>query len=83
MQNTGSCSLCCARPLFHYLLSSAFFLLTLPVVTAQSEGGSVMESNGKLYVVVAVVVTIFIGIVIYLFSLDRRLKELERDLDDD
>ena len=36
-----------------------------------------MRSNGKIYVVVAVIVTIVIGLFIYLFSLDRKIKKLE------
>lgn len=36
-----------------------------------------MRSNGKIYVVVAVIVTIVIGLFIYLFSIDRKIKKLE------
>lgn len=38
-----------------------------------------MRSNGKIYVVVAVLVTIFIGIVIYLIRLDRKISKLEKE----
>lgn len=38
---------------------------------------SVMESNLKLYVVVAVLAIIFSGIVLFLLTLDKRLKKLE------
>jgi CcmD family protein len=37
-----------------------------------------MRSSGKIYVVVAVVSIIFIGLAIYLFSIDRRLKKIEK-----
>ena len=37
-----------------------------------------LRESGKIYVVVATVVLIFIGIVIYLIRLDRRISELER-----
>jgi CcmD family protein len=37
-----------------------------------------MRSNGKIYVVVAVVVIIVLGIFIYLFNLDRKIKKLEK-----
>lgn len=40
-----------------------------------------MRSNGKIYVVVAVVVTIVAGIFIYLINLDRKIKRLEKDQD--
>ena len=37
------------------------------------------RSNGKIYVVVAVILTIFAGIVLYLVRLDRKLTHLEKD----
>lgn len=45
------------------------------------EMADVMRSNGKIYVVVAVVGIIFAGIVVYLISIDRKLKKLEKDSD--
>lgn len=39
----------------------------------------VMRSNGKIYVVVAVCLTILIGLFIYVFSIDRKLSRLEKD----
>ncbi len=39
----------------------------------------VMRSNGKIYVVVAVLVIIFIGIVLFLISLDRKIRKLEKE----
>lgn len=41
----------------------------------------VMRSNGKIYVVVAVLVIIFIGILLFLLSLERKIRRLEKDLD--
>jgi len=38
-----------------------------------------LRSSGKIYVVIAVIAVIFIGLAIYLFSIDRRLKKLERE----
>jgi CcmD family protein len=37
-----------------------------------------MQSVGKIYVVVAVIVMIFIGLIFYLFRMDRRITELEK-----
>jgi len=37
-----------------------------------------MRSNGKIYVVVAVIITIFAGIILYLIRLDRKLTKLEK-----
>lgn len=41
-----------------------------------------LRSIGKMYVVVAVIVVVFLGIAFYLWSLDRRLSELENQIDD-
>ncbi len=37
-----------------------------------------LNADGKIYVVVAVVATIFAGIIVYLINLDRRLAKLEK-----
>jgi len=59
-----------------FLLS--FSLLWSYVLFAQNMADE-MRSNGKIYVVVAVLVTIFIGIVIYLIRLDRKISKLEKE----
>ena len=55
-----------------FLISCSYALL------AQSFGDN-MRSNGKIYVVVAVLVTIFIGIILYLIRLDRKIAKLEKE----
>jgi hypothetical protein len=40
-----------------------------------------MRSEGKIYVVVAVIVTIFLGLIAYLISLDRKITKLEQESD--
>jgi CcmD family protein len=42
-----------------------------------------MRSSGKIYVVVAVIVAIFIGIVAFLMYLDRKLTKLENQINND
>ncbi|WP_411274485.1 CcmD family protein [Daejeonella sp.] len=37
-----------------------------------------LRSSGKIYVVVAVLAVIFIGLAFYLFSIDSRLKKIEK-----
>tara|TARA_B100000900_G_scaffold412597_1_gene434725 strand:- start:1318 stop:1476 length:159 start_codon:yes stop_codon:yes gene_type:complete len=37
-----------------------------------------MRSNGKIYVVVAVIAIIFIGLMSYLYLIDQRVKKLEK-----
>jgi len=38
-----------------------------------------LRGSGQIYVVVAVIVVIFVGLAIYLFSIDRRLKKIEKE----
>jgi len=45
---------------------------------AQPEMADMMRSSGKIYVVIATIGIIFIGLAIYLFSIDRRLKKIEK-----
>lgn len=44
-------------------------------VTEQATG---LRADGKIYVVVAVVVTILLGLFIYVFRLDRKISKLEK-----
>ncbi|MCA6475769.1 MAG: CcmD family protein [Chitinophagaceae bacterium] len=58
-----------------------FFLLTSVVLLAQDaavQPENVFTSNGKLGVVVAVLVTILAGIIFYLVSLDKKISQLEK-----
>lgn len=38
-----------------------------------------MRSEGKIYVVIGTIVIVFAGLAIYLFSIDRRLKKIEKE----
>ena len=66
------------------LLSLVFTtFLTITQLLAQSgDSGDFMRSIGKIYVVVAVIIAMFIGIVFYLISLDRKLTKLENQIID-
>jgi hypothetical protein len=56
-----------------------FFLLIGSAAIAQDTDATegVMRSNGKIYVVLAVCLTILIGLIIYLFSIDRKIGKIE------
>ena len=41
-----------------------------------------LRSINKLYVVVAVIVVVFLGLAVYLWSLDRKLTKLEDQFND-
>ena len=40
----------------------------------------IMRSNGKIYVVVAVVATILIGLIAYMIKVEKKISTLEKDL---
>ena len=48
---------------------------------AKPEMADVMRSNGKIYVVVTVCLTILIGLFIYVFLVDRKISRLEKGKD--
>ena len=57
-------------------------ILAINATFAQNANPDFMQSIGKIYVVVAVIITIFIGILIYLFSLERKIKNIENQIEE-
>ena len=62
------------------------FLFLLPVIITKAQDGTkkvemadLMRSNGRIYVVVAVMLTILIGLVLYVVRLDRKISKLEKE----
>ena len=58
------------------------FVFNYIAVFAQSnpvEMADKFRSSGKIYVVITTIAIIFIGLAIYLFAMDRRLKKLEKE----
>jgi hypothetical protein len=47
--------------------------------TKKVEMADLMRSNGRIYVVVAVMLTILIGLVLYVVRLDRKISKLEKE----
>ncbi|PZR26599.1 MAG: CcmD family protein [Citrobacter freundii] len=45
----------------------------------ESAFGETMRSNGRIYVVIAVMTTILVGLFLYLIRLDRKIARLEKD----
>jgi len=43
-----------------------------------SEMADVLRTNGKIYVVVAVVLTILIGLLFYVSRIDKKINQLEK-----
>lgn len=44
------------------------------------EMADAMRSSGKIYVVVGVLVTIFLGIIAFLLMIDRKVSDLEKKI---
>ncbi|MFN9781806.1 MAG: CcmD family protein [Sphingobacteriales bacterium] len=64
-----------------FLFVVVLILMALPV---WAQDGSVemansMRSDGKIYVVVAVILTILGGLIFYVWRLDRKITKLEND----
>jgi CcmD family protein len=68
-------------------LFAPIILITVLAVSAQDSTASkkvemadAMHSNGKIYVVVAVLVIILSGLILYVIRLDRKISRLEKDV---
>jgi len=66
------------------MLSFVVLLFSLALMaqeTDEIEMAEQMMASGKIYVVIAVLLLIFLGIVVYLISLDRKIGKLEKEVD--
>lgn len=55
-------------------------LLAQQTVDSGVEMADAMRSDGKIYVVVAVIAVVLTGLVVYLVTLDRKISRLEKEL---
>ena len=55
---------------------------TVSPVNAKHEPGGFMRSNGKIYVVVAIVLTILAGLLLYVAWLDKKISKMENEAPD-
>lgn len=59
-----------------------FLAVNLSILFAQDkkvEMADQMRSNGRIYVVVAVVLTILIGLILYIIRLEKKIHKLEKE----
>jgi hypothetical protein len=61
------------------LMLMLFSSITSIAQTQQVEMADTMRSNGKIYIVVAVCLTILIGLFVYVFSIDRKISKIEKE----
>lgn len=57
-------------------------MMTSTIIFAQDkkvEMADKMRDNGRIYVVVAVVLTILIGLILYVVRLDKKMTKLEKE----
>lgn len=59
------------------LFTSSFLLAQDSTRLEKPQMADLMRSNGKIYVVVVVVLIILAGLFIYLFRLDKKISRLE------
>ena len=66
----------------HFVALFSFLVCTLFALAQDTAGAKEtatgLKADGKIYVVVAVVVTILIGLTLYLVSLDRKISRIEK-----
>ena len=61
------------------------WLISLPVLAQDGAGSKKVEmadqfrADGKIYVVIAVLVTILLGLITYVIRLDRKISRLEKE----
>lgn len=62
------------------LLLLLFTALNATIVFAQEkvEMADVMRSNGKIYIVVIICLTVLVGLFFYVFMLDRKISRFEK-----
>lgn len=64
------------------IISGLLLFILYPAITFaqnKTEMADTMRSNGRIYVVVAVMATILFGLILYVFRLDRKISKLEKE----
>ncbi len=60
------------------LCAIILLLLTQPAMAQQLEMADGLRAEGKIYVVVLIILIVLAGLISYLFLLDRKLNKLEK-----
>ena len=56
--------------------------MAIPAYSQDAEMADVFRSNGKIYVLLSIVLVILLGVVAYLVIIDRKATRLEKRLDE-
>jgi hypothetical protein len=70
------------KKLAKVLLMSLLFITNSALFAQGAEMADTMRSEGKIYVVVAVILVIFFGLIGFLIYTDRKVSSLEKRVND-
>jgi CcmD family protein len=56
--------------------------IAIPAYSQDAEMADVFRSNGKIYVLLSIVLVILLGVAVYLVIIDRKATRLEKRLDE-
>jgi hypothetical protein len=62
------------------LINAIAFAQTDSVTTTAAGNGDFMRSNNKIFVVMAVCITILVALILYLIRIDMKVTKLEKEL---
>lgn len=57
-----------------------FILVLSQLAFAQTNGEDFFRATGKIYVVFAVILSIFAGLILFLIRIDRRISRIEKQI---
>ena len=63
-----------------FLLLLSFLFPLIAFSQNDVEMADTFRSEGKIYIVIAVIAVIFIGLIVYLVTIDRKVSHLEKKL---
>jgi len=63
-----------------YLNLFALLLVSIAIKAESVQMAETMRSDGKIYVVIAVLAIILLGLIVYLITIDRKLGKLEKEI---
>ena len=70
------------QSMLKYLLLVSFVVISsASQAQQQAEMADTMRSNGKIFVVVGVILIVLTGLFVYLFSLDKKVSRIEKSLE--
>jgi len=65
-----------------YTLTLVISFFATQASAQNAEMADAFRADGKIYVVVAIILIVLTGLIVYLFMLDRKMKKLEKMLEE-